>query len=72
MRKYNFDRYCKKNLSIFGLKNVKINCKKAIRKKPRPSGDWKTFFILTKSKWDRYLKDGIIKKMGERKYSLKI
>lgn len=72
MRKYDFDRYYKKNLPIFILKNAKINSQKIIRKKPRPVADWKVFFILTKSKWDKWLKEKIIKKTGKRKYSLKI
>ena len=72
MRKYNFDEYYKKNLPVFSIKRAELNCRKTVRRRPRPEEEWKAFFILTKSKWDRCFREGTWKKTGQRKYSLKI
>jgi hypothetical protein len=72
MRKYNFDEYYKKNLPVFSIQRVQSGKGKAVRRKPRPEEEWKAFFILIKSKWDRCFRDGTVEKTGERKYSLKI
>jgi hypothetical protein len=72
MRKYDFDEYYKKNLPVFNIKRAEAYCGKTVRSKPRPEEEWKAFFILARTKWNRWLKEGKVEKTGERKYSLKI
>lgn len=72
MRKYNFDEYCKKNLPVFSVQRAKIDCKKTIRRKPRPEEEWRAFFILIKNKWERWISEGKIQKTGERRYRVKL
>ncbi len=72
MRKYNFDEYREKHLPAFSIQRAETDCTRTTRKRPRPEEEWKAFFILTKKKWERWYKDGIIQKTGKRKYLLKI
>jgi hypothetical protein len=72
MRKYNFDEYKKKNLSIFIIKRAEIKHTKTVRKRPRHPEEWEAFYILTKAKWERWTEEKKIQKTDERKYLLKI
>jgi hypothetical protein len=72
MRKYDFDEYRKKNLPAFHIMRAKISCNKTFRKKPRPEEEWKAFFLLTKKRREKWLKNGLLEKTGERRYRLKI
>ncbi|HOJ40585.1 MAG TPA: hypothetical protein PKW42_00740 [bacterium] len=72
MRKYDFDRYREENLTAFILNRATSSSHRTIRRKPRPPEEWSVFFLLTKARWERWQKEGLIKKTGPGKYSLKL
>lgn len=72
MRKYKFEEYYKKNLPVFSIIRAEVGGRKTVKRKPRSEEEWKVFFILTKDRWKRWLKDRLVEKTGERRYRMKI
>lgn len=69
MRKYNFTDYYRKNLAKFTLERAEIfSFQKNIRNKPRPKKEWKIFYILTKERMKKWIKEYKFQKIGNRKY----
>ncbi|MCL5674917.1 MAG: hypothetical protein M1501_04145 [Candidatus Omnitrophica bacterium] len=70
MRKYNFDEYYKQNSAKFALKRAQFSSVKTYRKKPRPEEEWEVFYVLTKERMKKWIKKGMFKSTGIRKYSI--
>jgi len=71
LRKYKFDEYYRANLPLFSREKIRTSSRK-IRKRPRPPEEWEGFFILMKSRWERWEREGILKRLGRRKYQIKL
>jgi len=70
MRKYNLREYLKQNIPVFALKRAESNRSRTLRRKPRPPEEWEVFLLLTRTRWEKWEKEGKIKKLGKRKYRI--
>jgi len=72
MRKFKFEEYYRKNFVPFLIQRALFKKGKTIRRKPRNPEEWKAIFILSKARWERYEREGKIRKEGRRKYRVSL
>lgn len=75
MRTINAEEYIKKNKERFTRNRLRLISRaleRPVRRRPRDEEEERVLIRLTGLRWEKWLKEGIIKKVGLRKFRVKI
>jgi len=75
MRTINAQEYIKKNKERFSRNRLRLISRtpeKPVKRRPRDKEEEKILIRLTGLRWEKWQKEGIIKKVGVRKFQVKI
>ncbi len=71
MRKYKFEEYIKNRPKFTRIRLKLKGSQRAFRKYPRDRDEERALIQLARARWERWLEEGKIKKLKERKYTIK-
>lgn len=71
MRKYEFEEYIKNRPKFTRIRLKLKGPQRALRKYPRKRDEERVLIQLARARWKRWLEEGKIKKLKERKYMVK-
>ena len=71
MRKYKFEEYIKNRAKFTRIRLKLKGSQRPLRKYPRKRNEERVLIHLAGARWKRWLEEGKIKKLGERRYTLK-
>jgi len=71
MRKYEFEEYIKKRPKFTRIRLKLKGLQRAFRKYPRKADEEIVLIQLAQARWKRWLEEGKIKKVKERRYTVK-
>jgi len=71
MRKYNFEEYIKNRPKFTRIRLKLKESQRSFRKYPRKRDEERVLIGLARARWKRWLEEGKIKKLEERRYTVK-
>jgi hypothetical protein len=71
MREYRFEEYIKNRPKFTRIRLKFKGLQRAFRKYPRKGDEKRVLIQLGRARWKRWLEEGKIKKLKERKYMMK-
>lgn len=71
MREYRFEEYIKNRPKFTRIRLKLKGLQRALRKYPRKRDEERVLIQLARARWKRWLEEGKIKKLKERKYMVK-
>ena len=71
MRKYKFEEYIKNRPKFTRIRLEFKGLQRSFRKYPRKRDEERVLIQLAQARWKRWLEEGKIKKLKERRYTLK-
>jgi len=71
MRKYKFEEYIKNRPKFTRIRLKLKRSQRSFRKYPRKRDEERVLIELARARWKRWLEEGKIKKLEERRYTVK-
>jgi len=71
MRKYKFEEYIKNRPKFTRIRLKLKRSQRSFRKYPRKRDEERVLIGLARARWKRWLEEGKIKKLEERRYTVK-